>query len=98
MTSEIEAFLLFMPEDLLRAVLRHSNRKCNDVSIQRNKQIPPFSHEEFLACLGILTRLGADRDNLMTILLLLMTFGRRKMAALSIAVLSHVIASRTLSV
>jgi len=62
-TSEIEAFLLFMPEELLRLVLRHTNRKCRDVSRQRNKQIPLFSYEEFLACIGILIRLGADRDN-----------------------------------
>ena len=62
-TKEIEAFLLFMPEELLRTALRHTNRKCNDVSRQRNKKIPSFSFEEFLACLGIVIRLGADRDN-----------------------------------
>lgn len=36
-TSEIEALFLFLPEELLRLVLRHTNRKCHDLSRQHNQ-------------------------------------------------------------
>ena len=62
-SSELEALLLFLPEEQLRVILRHTNRKCQDVSRQRQQVIPSFSYEEFLACLGVLIRLGSDRDN-----------------------------------
>ena len=31
-SSELEALLLFLPEEQLRVILRHTNRKCQDVS------------------------------------------------------------------
>ena len=62
-TSELEALLLFLPEEQLRVILRHTNRKCQDVFRVRRQNIHLFSYEEFLACLGVHIRLGADRDN-----------------------------------
>lgn len=62
-SSELEALLLFLPEEQLRVILRHTNRKCRDVSRLKQQDIHPFSYEEFLACLGVLIRLGSDRDN-----------------------------------
>ena len=65
--SELEAFLFYLPEEIIRQVLRHTNRKTHDLMQgMREKQnyVSPFSYHEFIACLAILIRSGSDRDGL----------------------------------
>jgi len=64
--SELHSFLLFYSEDLLRSIMRHTNRKIVDHI--RHKPSPQFyekqfAFEEFIAAFGLLIRAGLDRDN-----------------------------------
>ena len=65
--SELEAFLFYLPEEIIRHVLRHTNRKAHDL-MQGMREKPNhfslFSYSEFIACLGILIRSGSDRSGL----------------------------------
>ena len=68
--TELESFLLYLPENLLRMILRHMTRKAHDLS--QGIQNPPnhmalFSYDEFLACIAILIRSGTDSDNFTSI-------------------------------
>lgn len=57
-TSERVAFELFIPETILRVVMRETNRR-----LQRDRR-KPFTFDEILAAVAILIRAGADKDNL----------------------------------
>ena len=65
--SEMESFLLFFDEDLIRHILRYTNRKVSDVR-HDHKPAPyymkHFTYDELLACFAIIIRAGVDRDNM----------------------------------
>ena len=64
--NEVEAFLLYLSEDLLHVVLRHTNRKVRDIlrtTRHSRRYMSQFTYDELLACLGILNRCGSDCDN-----------------------------------
>jgi hypothetical protein len=57
---------LYLPEEILRTVLRHTNRKVRDIQDQAGNHLfymGQFSYDEFSACISILLRSGSDRDN-----------------------------------
>lgn len=64
--NEMDSFLLYLPEEIIRLVLRHTNRKVRDIMAETGNcpfYMRLFSYEEFLACIGILLRAASDRDN-----------------------------------
>ena len=63
---ELEAFQLFMSDDILLQVQRYTNREVLDL----RRQVPSiygfmstFSYDEVKACIGIVLYAGADHDN-----------------------------------
>ena len=64
--SDFEAFLLYIPEEVIRTIQMYTNRKVNDirrtVRTIRN-YMNPFSYDEILASFGILLYAGANKDN-----------------------------------
>ena len=64
--TEMESFLLFIDEIMLRTLQRHTNRKAADIRRSSPRQynwMSDFTFDEILACLGILLSAGVDRDN-----------------------------------
>lgn len=62
----IESFLLFITEDMLRTIQRHTNRKVHDVrrTVRRiHSYMSLFTYDEIKACLGIVLMAGVHRDN-----------------------------------
>lgn len=57
-SSESEAFLLFIDEQMIRTSLRYTNRRL--LSLRKRK----FSYDEFKAGIGAIIRAGVDRDNM----------------------------------
>ena len=64
--SDLEAFLLYIPEEAIRTIQKYTNRKVNDirrtVRTIRN-YMSPFSYDEILASFGILLYARANKDN-----------------------------------
>ena len=53
--SPKEAFHLFVTQHMLQEILLNINRKAPDIQRNRNiRHMDPFSHEEMLACLGVI--------------------------------------------
>lgn len=70
--TESESFFHFIPEEILRVVLRSTNIKARAVrhEQERHRQrayMADFSYEELLAGLAICIRAGKDRDNFCSI-------------------------------
>ena len=63
--SEIESFELFLSEDILRTVLRHTKRKARETrrTLSRLQPFKTFSTDELKARLAIILQAGNNRDN-----------------------------------
>lgn len=64
--TEIESFLLFIDESMLRTLHRYTNRKAVDLRRTVPRQynwMDDFTFDDILACIGILLSAGVDRDN-----------------------------------
>jgi len=70
-SSPLDSFLLFLPEEITRTILMHTNRKAailrHQFSTHFNICSPlhkyNFTLDELMAGIGILLRAGKDRDN-----------------------------------
>jgi hypothetical protein len=64
----MEALSLYLPEEIIRCILRHTNRKVRDMlaqgEISSSYYTGLFDYDEFMACLAVILRAGCDRDNL----------------------------------
>jgi hypothetical protein len=56
--TEMEAFHLFIDEVILRTIQKYTNRRMKAIGKR------PFSFVEIKACIAVVIRAGADRDNL----------------------------------
>ena len=63
--TESESFKLMLTEDILRTVLRYTNRKVQELgrTLPKQQNYHDFSMDEFQAGLAIFLRAGSDRDN-----------------------------------
>ena len=63
--TEIESFEHMLTEEIMRTVLRNTNRKVRELrrTLSTPQNYHNFSMEEFKAALALILRAGSDRDN-----------------------------------
>ena len=63
--TECESFKHIITEEIMRTVLRYTNRKCREVRriLSTSQNYHDFSMEKFKAALAVILLAGSDRDN-----------------------------------
>ena len=63
--TECESFEHMITEEIMRTVLRYTNRKCREVrrTLSTAQNYHDFSMKEFKAALAVILRANSDRDN-----------------------------------